>query len=476
MEDPISYLEAMIIVLFGLILPTADVGTDCLLAITIIVGKEVWKETRAQWAGAHGPELIRRDFNFCGFLDENRYVFGAITLLFPTFSFLFTAYHWWNMENVSREGGSGRLNTLPLLLAQIWPQYRAIRLLYLGLVKKSSQWRREQQVLLENVSSLEPFTESVPTVYWILILCILTGCVGPVEVIHKEASHEILRELAVSPFGMASFATSFLSASYGLTNFLRVGPLKVIPGEPASGFGHLSFWLIFFSTASSLLTKGCVLAFSMWEPQPNTAYTSGLLPNKTDRIPVKWTYGDLRPWWDSDMKYILLATFIPNLLMSFVILVVTFRFDALKLAIRYPAVVLMPVFTPFTFSQLKNSSRIQLNYSLTALNLLITLVGILTCGFCFTARTINFDSQEIVNEPFNEYVMTTSLPMHLVCSMFTTYLILTDLGSCTCTFSLPLSKHRPVKQAKGLTELLHDQEIAEHDTIEMETTVQQGRV
>ena len=89
MEDPMSYFEAMIIVLFGLILPTADVGTDFLLAITIIVGKEVWKETRAQWAGAHGPELIREDFRFCGLLDGSRYVFGATTLVFPTLSFLF---------------------------------------------------------------------------------------------------------------------------------------------------------------------------------------------------------------------------------------------------------------------------------------------------------------------------------------------------------------------------------------------------
>ena len=90
MEDPMSYFEAMIIVLFGLILPTADVGTDCLLAITIIVGKEVWKETRAQWTGAHGPELIRENYLFCGLFDENRYAFGAITLVFPTLSFLFT--------------------------------------------------------------------------------------------------------------------------------------------------------------------------------------------------------------------------------------------------------------------------------------------------------------------------------------------------------------------------------------------------
>ena len=60
-----SYFEAMIIVLFGIILPTADVATDCLLAITLFVGREVWKKTRqttysysttlTQGAEAHGP-------------------------------------------------------------------------------------------------------------------------------------------------------------------------------------------------------------------------------------------------------------------------------------------------------------------------------------------------------------------------------------------------------------------------------------
>ena len=50
--------------------------------------------------------------------------------------------------------------------------------------------------------------------------------------------------------------TSVLSARYGLTDFLRVGPLKTIPNQPASGFGHLSFWLAFLTNLSSLCAKG----------------------------------------------------------------------------------------------------------------------------------------------------------------------------------------------------------------------------
>ena len=87
-----------------------------------------------------------------------------------------------------------------------------------------------------------------------------------------------------------------------------------------------------------------VLTFSLLDPQ-----------TPTDVHDVRSTSGDLRPWFtsDSDMTYMFLAIFIPNLLISFVTLLVPFGLDAFKLVIRYPAVVLMPVFTPFTFSKLK---------------------------------------------------------------------------------------------------------------------------
>ena len=142
------------VTMFGVILPTGDVGSDFWLIGT----------------------LFFRDYNLsCKRWLEKRYLYGGIAFTFPTLSFLCTTHYWWYMENIKREGGSGRMNTLPLLLCQVWPQYRMIRILYLGLVKKCPQWRRERKVMLENVSGVEPFVESVPQSLWVLSLGFLTN-------------------------------------------------------------------------------------------------------------------------------------------------------------------------------------------------------------------------------------------------------------------------------------------------------------
>ena len=210
-----------------------------------------------------------------------------------------------------------------------------IRILYLGLVKKSPQWRREQKVMLENVSGVEPFIESVPQCLLVLSLGIVTlGCVGPI-------SHN-----GLDVQGTYVFATSILSASYGLTNFLRVGPLKVIPNQPAAGFGHPSFYIVFFGVLCSLAAKGVVIGALVQVKQ----FTE------------------------------LLVIFIPQVLFSLTTLCATLCVkDTISLAIRHPAIALMPIFTTFTFGPEKShcqcllgnrlfvyfASKLRVHYSLT---------------------------------------------------------------------------------------------------------------
>ena len=58
-------------------------------------------------------------------------IYGGVSFIFPTASFTFATYHWWQLEN-SKMGGAGRLKTLPFLLMQVWPQYRVMKMVYLG--------------------------------------------------------------------------------------------------------------------------------------------------------------------------------------------------------------------------------------------------------------------------------------------------------------------------------------------------------
>ena len=57
---------------------------------------------------------------------ENHVYFGVIALIPLVLSFLFHILHWWEMEKVEN-GGHGRLLTLPLIILQVWPQFRYIK-------------------------------------------------------------------------------------------------------------------------------------------------------------------------------------------------------------------------------------------------------------------------------------------------------------------------------------------------------------
>ena len=58
--------------------------------------------------------------------------------------------HWWRTE----ANWSHRLATFPYLILQLWPQYRMIRILILGLWKNDPQWRREKLDIEKNASSI----------------------------------------------------------------------------------------------------------------------------------------------------------------------------------------------------------------------------------------------------------------------------------------------------------------------------------
>ena len=78
-------------------------------------------------------------------------LYGFMTLIPVLLAFTITTIHWYQTEESSK-----RLKTLPLLLAQIWPQYRVGRILWL--YKKGNQkWIKEKELLERKLSSLGEF-------------------------------------------------------------------------------------------------------------------------------------------------------------------------------------------------------------------------------------------------------------------------------------------------------------------------------
>ena len=138
-----------------MIVPSADQGTDYYTAATLIhFGFDHWCKSSTS------RELSESTIRWCDNLNEEaknagiarddlrvrRYGYAMLApILLMT---IFSLRQWWRLEK-----SWNRLWTLPLVLLQVFPQYRALRILYLGLRKKAS-WRAEKDVYDRDLTSL----------------------------------------------------------------------------------------------------------------------------------------------------------------------------------------------------------------------------------------------------------------------------------------------------------------------------------
>ena len=92
LSEAMSRFEAAINFAFGVVLPTVDVGSDLWLASQLLA-RRACKEYE------FGPYEVR----------DNFFLYGGVSLICPSLSFLFVTYHWWKLEKSWK--------TLPYLLA-----------------------------------------------------------------------------------------------------------------------------------------------------------------------------------------------------------------------------------------------------------------------------------------------------------------------------------------------------------------------
>ena len=120
-----------------MIVPSADQGTDYYTAANLI---HFGFECDDRW---WCNDLKTRD------LEDSRVRRYGYAMLAPILLMtIFSLRQWWRLEK-----SWNRLWTLPLVLLQVFPQYRALRILYLGLRKKAS-WRTEKDVYDRDLTSL----------------------------------------------------------------------------------------------------------------------------------------------------------------------------------------------------------------------------------------------------------------------------------------------------------------------------------
>ena len=133
--DNITLKDIGMISVFGVILPSVDQGSDYYTSANLIQYECKTLQCAENSDVKAKEELIMRRFG---------YAMLAPILLMTVFSLR----QWWRMEK-----NRNRLWILPIVFLQLFPQYRALRILYLGLRKKA-YWREEKDLYDQDLTSL----------------------------------------------------------------------------------------------------------------------------------------------------------------------------------------------------------------------------------------------------------------------------------------------------------------------------------
>ena len=145
-SNVLSNFEKFILVVFGIFVPTGDNYTDIVTSYKFFTGTYTPAGTQYYYYN-HST----RSGEYAPIVPTEQPIYGLMTLLPVLISFTLTAIHWYNTEEKSQ-----RLRTFPLLLAQIWPQYRTGRILWLYM-KGDRKWIKEKEHVERQLSSLGEF-------------------------------------------------------------------------------------------------------------------------------------------------------------------------------------------------------------------------------------------------------------------------------------------------------------------------------
>ena len=135
MTEEKAYLNCKELILFTLsevVLPTMDIFTDYVLALKLITTPVYCNNN----GSIHANELIEeRSLAPIGYS-----MFGAIVL-----STFFQFIHFW----ITERSFKSRMVLMPLALCQLWPQFRALRVLWIHVKKRDFLKAKQEKKMLE---------------------------------------------------------------------------------------------------------------------------------------------------------------------------------------------------------------------------------------------------------------------------------------------------------------------------------------
>ena len=368
----------------------------------------------------------------------------ALSMTLPlVLQFASTIYKWFQFECPKQKRW-----TWILLFLQLWPQWRAIRVLKL-LYKNDKRHQKKQIELLRDIGSTEPFLEAAPSIIIMTIIWVSLGdniytvnsidcsadkictsfdpiCTG------KKNSCAVFGGFGGVEWFFMTYAISVFTGGLGITKFLQIGPCSVLTEEgPLGGTLTGGFIFTYLAVMFSLLTKGLFIAIFVGS--------------------LEWTFSfEFFGYSQSSQSFafvfaimlltLFLFTLLPNILMSFLIILYTTSCSGkkfLKIIVGYPSVWLLPTVTYFAIGPRKNPKccnanngtcyecEIGLSKLHTIVNLLLTIImyGVMVTLFLLIP--------DKMNEPYWLQHFTPSfVPVLTLGIIFTTVFLVLDKEFC----------------------------------------------
>ena len=310
---------------------------------------------------------------------------------------------WWRVDEARR-------CTWVFPALSCYPQYRAIRLL--APLWRGQEVAEERRVVEGELGELEAVVEAAPTVYIMAFALAITGGAGVVTG-HTDGRPLDPLTLEVILF-LATFLTSVASATMGLVRSLAWGPCRLLP--PSS---TLAFLLLFLSVGATFVGRGCGLVWlTAFPPSMGVAGRTLMLLTYTLLPPcVLATTSILHcpGWWRSISSH--------------------------------PSLLLLPVFTHFTFT-CRGQGQVTFSPRMTLANILVSVAGYAALALHLTLLT---EAQEGEDTPhlltsFADRLLLLLSPAVLGVLLTTLFLALT---SCSCLPTLA-TVYRPEVEVEVL--------------------------
>ena len=216
--------------------------------------------------------------------------------LFLFINFLFTSLAWWRLETAEDKRWSWLL-----LVLQVWPQSRAVRVIWLTWTGHPKAGEEKAKLDME-VGGLEPFLEAMPTAFAVYYLAF-----------YRYSSSDMWQDIG----GWNSFYAGNLSMSLAASLFLKGGPCAIIVSKgPLAGMLTPSFLVLMLSVILSVYSKIINMHFS---PYIFVTYTVCICTFSMflSLAALRNALGSWRTTW--------------------------------QIGTTYPALILLPMFTYFTF-------------------------------------------------------------------------------------------------------------------------------